>query len=99
MLFRSIVIGSAAETRELEENAADKLKRKRLDFIVANDVSRPGAGFAVDTNIVTIIGEDGRITEHPMLSKNEVADVILDRLIAVRAAKSGRRVGGAAASR
>lgn len=88
-----IVIGFAAETRELEENAADKLRRKRLDFIVANDVSRPGAGFAVDTNIVTIIGEDGRVTEHPQLSKDEVANVILDRLLSVRTAKSGRRVG------
>jgi phosphopantothenoylcysteine decarboxylase/phosphopantothenate--cysteine ligase len=89
-----IVIGFAAETEGLEDNAADKLRRKRLDFIVANDVSRPGAGFAVDTNIVTIIGEDGRATEHPQLSKDEVADVILDRLLAVRAAKSGRRLSG-----
>lgn len=86
-----IVIGFAAETQGLEENAADKLRRKRLDLIVANDVSRSDAGFAVDTNVVTIIGEDGRVAEHPKLSKDEVADVILDRLIALRTAKSGRR--------
>jgi hypothetical protein len=86
-----IVIGFAAETQGLEENAADKLRRKRLDLIVANDVSRNDAGFAVDTNIVTIIGDDGRAIEHPKLSKDEVADVILDRLLALRAAKSGRR--------
>src|ERR1700680_2398702 len=86
-----IVIGFAAETQGLEENAADKLRRKRLDFIVANDVSRSDAGFAVDTNVVTIIGDDGRAIEHPKLSKDEVADVILDRLLAFRTAKSGRR--------
>src|SRR3984893_622975 len=86
-----IVIGFAAETQGLEQNATDKLRRKRLDLIVANDVSRNDAGFAVDTNIVTIIGDDGRATEHPKLSKHEVADVILDRLVALRAAKSSRR--------
>ncbi len=86
-----IVIGFAAETQGLEENAADKLRRKRLDFIVANDVSRSDAGFAVDTNVVTIIGDDGRAIEHPKLSKDEVAEVILDRLLALRTAKSGRR--------
>ena len=86
-----IVIGFAAETQGLEENAADKLRRKRLDFIVANDVSRADAGFAVDTNVVTIVGEDGRAVEHPKLSKDEVADVILDRLLAVRASRAGRR--------
>ena len=86
-----IVIGFAAETQELEENAADKLRRKRLDLIVANDVSRSDAGFAVDTNVVTIIGDDGRAIEHPKLSKEEVADVILDRLLELRATKSGRR--------
>jgi phosphopantothenoylcysteine decarboxylase/phosphopantothenate--cysteine ligase len=86
-----IVIGFAAETQSVEENAAGKLRRKRLDFIVANDVSRSDAGFAVDTNIVTILGDDGSSVEHPKLSKDEVADVILDRLLAQRAAKSGRR--------
>jgi phosphopantothenoylcysteine decarboxylase/phosphopantothenate--cysteine ligase len=86
-----IVIGFAAETEELEKNALDKLRRKRLDLIVANDVSLKDAGFGVDTNIVTLIGEDGRPLSHPKLSKDEVADVILDRLVALRAAKSGRR--------
>ncbi len=86
-----IVIGFAAETEELERNALDKLRRKKLDLIVANDVSLKDAGFAVDTNIVTLIGEDGRPVSHPKLSKDEVADLILDRLVALRAAKSGRR--------
>jgi phosphopantothenoylcysteine decarboxylase/phosphopantothenate--cysteine ligase len=80
-----IVIGFAAETEDLEINAADKLQRKRLDFIVANDVSRPDAGFAVDTNIVTIVSADGRRETTPKLSKEAVGDVILDRLLAVRA--------------
>jgi phosphopantothenoylcysteine decarboxylase / phosphopantothenate---cysteine ligase len=80
-----IVIGFAAETEDLEVNAADKLRRKRLDFIVANDVSRPDAGFAVDTNIVTIVGADGSRQTTPKLSKEDVGDVILDRLLALRA--------------
>lgn len=83
-----IVIGFAAETEDLEVNAADKLQRKRLDFIVANDVSRPDAGFAVDTNIVTIVGVDGSRQTTPKLSKEDVGDVILDRLLAVRAGRA-----------
>lgn len=86
-----IVIGFAAETQELEKNAVDKLRRKKLDLIVANDVSRSDAGFAVETNIVTLIGDDGHPVTHPKLSKDEVADVILDRLVALRSGKSGRR--------
>jgi phosphopantothenoylcysteine decarboxylase/phosphopantothenate--cysteine ligase len=83
-----IVIGFAAETEDLEINAADKLRRKRLDFIVANDVSRPDAGFAVDTNIVTIVGADGSRQTTPKLSKEEVGDVILNRLLALRAERA-----------
>jgi phosphopantothenoylcysteine decarboxylase / phosphopantothenate---cysteine ligase len=86
-----IVIGFAAETEDLEKHALDKLRRKKLDLIVANDVSRSDAGFAVETNIVTLIGDDGRPVTHPKASKDEVADVILDRLVALRAAKSSRR--------
>ena len=80
-----IVIGFAAETEDLETNAAEKLQRKRLDFIVANDVSLPDAGFGVDTNIVTIVAADGYRQTTPKLSKEEVGDVILDRLLAFRA--------------
>ena len=90
-----IVIGFAAETEHLEANAADKLERKQLDFIVANDVSRPDAGFAVDTNIVTIVAADGDQQTTAKLSKEEVGDVILDRLLALRAgagATSERRL-------
>jgi phosphopantothenoylcysteine decarboxylase / phosphopantothenate---cysteine ligase len=83
-----ILIGFAAETEELEEHALDKLRRKKLDLIVGNDVSRSDAGFAVDTNIVTLIGTDGSRETTPKMMKEEVGDVILDRLLAIR---SGRQ--------
>jgi len=83
-----ILIGFAAETEDLELNALDKLRRKKLDLIVGNDVSRADAGFAVDTNIVTLMGADGRTETTPKLMKDEVGDVILDRLVAMRAAKA-----------
>ena len=86
-----ILIGFAAETENLETNALDKLKRKHLDLIVANDVTQEGAGFAVDTNIVTIYGIDGIADHQPKLTKDEVADLILDRIIALRARKAKSR--------
>jgi|SRR5208282_3797524 len=86
-----VMIGFAAETNDLEANARDKLKRKGLDFIVANDVTQEGAGFGVDTNIVTLIGAEGGAQSYPKLSKDEVAHLILDRLVALRASKSKSR--------
>jgi len=83
-----IVIGFAAETQDLETNARAKLKRKGLDLIVANDVTREGAGFEVDTNIVTLLGADGGSQSHPQMSKDAVADLILDRIVVLRAAKA-----------
>jgi phosphopantothenoylcysteine decarboxylase / phosphopantothenate---cysteine ligase len=85
-----VMIGFAAETDDLEANARDKLKRKGLDLIVANDVAQEGAGFGVDTNIVTFITPDGVAHSHPKLSKDEVADLILDRLVSIRASKHRR---------
>ncbi|MFZ0678301.1 bifunctional phosphopantothenoylcysteine decarboxylase/phosphopantothenate--cysteine ligase CoaBC [Candidatus Binatus sp.] len=87
-----LLIGFAAETDDLEANARAKLKRKGLDLIVANDVTREGAGFEVDTNIVTLIGADGSSQSHPLMSKDAVADLILDRIVTLRSAKpkSGR---------
>jgi phosphopantothenoylcysteine decarboxylase/phosphopantothenate--cysteine ligase len=82
-----ILIGFAAETEDLELNALDKLRRKKLDLIVGNDVSRSDAGFAVDTNIVTLMSAEGLMETTPKLMKDEVGDVILDRLVAMRAAK------------
>jgi phosphopantothenoylcysteine decarboxylase/phosphopantothenate--cysteine ligase len=83
-----LMIGFAAETEDLEVHALDKLRRKKLDLIVGNDVSRSDAGFGVDTNIVTMLSADGRMETTPKLLKDDVADVILDRLIALRTAKT-----------
>ena len=86
-----ILVGFAAETEKLEAHARDKLRRKHLDLIVANDVTQEGAGFAVDTNIVTLIGADGAAQNYPKMTKDEVADVILDRIVAIRSRKSKNR--------
>lgn len=75
-----ILVGFAAETNDLIENASRKIKKKNLDFIVANDLTKEGAGFGVDTNIVKIIDKDGNITEYPKMKKEEVANVILDKI-------------------
>ena len=82
-----VKVGFAAETNDLVQNARDKIARKRLDLIVANDVTRPAAGFATDTNLVTIIGADGVVDELPLLSKYDVALRILDRVQALLAAR------------
>jgi phosphopantothenoylcysteine decarboxylase/phosphopantothenate--cysteine ligase len=74
-------VGFAAETENLAANAVEKLARKRLDFIVANDVTAPGSGFGADTNQVTIFHADGRVEELPMMSKYAVANAILDRVV------------------
>jgi len=78
---RQILIGFAAETNDITANAQDKLKRKNLDFIVVNNIAEKGAGFAVDTNIVTILYKDGQIEELPKMSKKDLADAILDRVL------------------
>ncbi len=75
-----ILVGFAAETNDLIENASLKIKKKNLDFIVANDLTKEGAGFGVDTNIVKIIDKEGNITEYPKMKKEEVANVILDKI-------------------
>jgi phosphopantothenoylcysteine decarboxylase/phosphopantothenate--cysteine ligase len=87
-----ILIGFAAETQDLEANAVGKLARKKLDFIVANDVTLKGAGFGVDTNIVTLINADGSSKHHPKMTKDEVADLILDRLAQIRKAGKSRKL-------
>jgi phosphopantothenoylcysteine decarboxylase/phosphopantothenate--cysteine ligase len=76
-----ILVGFAAETSELMENAEVKLKEKNLDLIVANDVTQPGAGFGVDTNIVKILDAAGKVKKVPLLSKDEVASIILDQVV------------------
>lgn len=78
-----ILVGFAAETSELVKHAETKLREKKLDLIVANDVTRPGAGFGVDTNIVMIIDKHGRKAEWPQMSKLQIADKLFDRILAM----------------
>jgi phosphopantothenoylcysteine decarboxylase/phosphopantothenate--cysteine ligase len=80
-----ILVGFAAETNDLVANARKKLAQKHLDLMVANDVSQPGAGFDADTNIVKILDPAGGVEELPLLSKREVADRILDRVVVLLA--------------
>jgi phosphopantothenoylcysteine decarboxylase/phosphopantothenate--cysteine ligase len=73
-----VLVGFAAETHDLLTNAKAKLASKGLDVIIANDVTRPEAGFGSDRNAVTVLERDGRETDFPLKSKREVADDILD---------------------
>ncbi|MGG2199552.1 bifunctional phosphopantothenoylcysteine decarboxylase/phosphopantothenate--cysteine ligase CoaBC [Paenibacillus validus] len=83
---KQLVVGFAAETRDLEKFAMDKLQRKRCDLLVANDVTLEGAGFGTDTNIVRIFDASGLVEALPMLGKREVASRLLS-LIADRLTK------------
>ncbi|HEX2243651.1 MAG TPA: phosphopantothenoylcysteine decarboxylase [Gammaproteobacteria bacterium] len=76
-----LLIGFAAETGNLEANAEKKLRQKNLDMIVANDVTQEGGGFEGDTNIVTIIDRRGATRSLPLMSKDELADQVLDHLL------------------
>ncbi len=79
-----VLVGFAAETTDVVDNAAQKLTRKNLDIMVANDVSAAGAGFAHDTNVVTILLSDGTVRPLPIRSKREVADAVLDAVAELR---------------
>jgi phosphopantothenoylcysteine decarboxylase / phosphopantothenate---cysteine ligase len=79
-----ILVGFAAETNTVAENARGKLARKGADMIVANDVTQEGAGFDTDTNIVTLYVRDGREIPLPKMSKFEVANQILDRVVEIQ---------------
>ena len=76
-----IKVGFAAESEELIANAKKKLTQKRLDMVVANDITDVESGFDVDTNRVTIIDKSGEVEELPLMSKREVAEIILDRVV------------------
>ena len=78
-----LLVGFAAESRDLLENASAKLKSKNLDLIAANDISAPDAGFSVDTNRVTLLFADGRKEPLPLMSKSEVAETILEHIAAL----------------
>jgi len=79
-----ILVGFAAETQNLLEYAKSKLEKKNLDFIVANDITKPDAGFNTETNLIKILSRDGSIEEFPLLSKHKLAAIILDRVMMLR---------------
>jgi len=85
-----VLVGFAAETDDVQDNARRKLREKRLDFIVANDVSARDAGFEVDTNRAVILGADGTVDALPLMSKRAVADEILDRIVRRLSPREGR---------
>jgi len=79
-----LVVGFAAETGHVAENARKKLSAKNADLIVANDVTAEGAGFDLDTNVVTLLARDGRDLALPKMTKREVAERILDEVVRLR---------------
>jgi phosphopantothenoylcysteine decarboxylase/phosphopantothenate--cysteine ligase len=83
------LIGFAAETQALEDNARKKLTEKSLDMIVANDVSRSDGGFGADTNAAVLLDAAGGREEIPLVSKRELAERIWDRMLAIRAGRTG----------
>ncbi len=80
-----LVVGFAAETDDVISYARSKLKKKNLDLVVANDVTKKGAGFNTDTNIATIIKREGDDINLPLMSKREMADRVLDEIVKLRA--------------
>jgi len=79
-----LIVGFAAETDHVAENARKKLTAKNADLIVANDVTVEGAGFDLDTNVVTLLARDGRDLPLPKLTKREVAERVLDEVVRLR---------------
>ncbi len=79
-----LIVGFAAETDHVAENARKKLSSKNADLIVANDVTAEGAGFDLDTNVVTLLARDGRDLALPKMTKREVAERILDEVVRLR---------------
>lgn len=80
-----IVVGFAAETNDVIGYARSKMQKKGLDMVVANDITKEGAGFNADTNIATIVTQSGE-TELPLMSKRDLADRILDEVVKIRSA-------------
>ena len=83
-------VGFAAESGDVIANAKRKLEKKQLDIIVANDITDASSGFGADTNKVILISRDGKVENLPLLTKREVADKILDRVVEFLPKKSGR---------
>jgi phosphopantothenoylcysteine decarboxylase/phosphopantothenate--cysteine ligase len=89
---KRILVGFAAETEKVEEYAAGKLRAKNLDLIVANDVSRKDAGFGGDRNAALLIDAAGDSVPVPLMSKRELAERILDRVVELRGARGPKQV-------
>jgi len=85
---KRILVGFAAETEDLISNARKKLKEKNLDLIVVNDVMKPGAGFASETNQVKFLTPSGEVKDLPLMSKEEVSQFILDEVVSLLNRKS-----------
>ena len=85
-----VLVGFAAETDDLLANAADKLRRKRLDLIVGNDVAAADSGFEVDTNRAVLLDAQGGVETLPLLTKAALAEVIVDRIVALHSSAPGR---------
>ena len=83
-----LVIGFAAETNDVVNYARSKMQKKGLDMVVANDITKEGAGFNTDTNIATIISKDSQI-DLPLMPKRELADKILDEILKLRNSNAG----------
>ncbi len=96
---RPFVVGFAAESAQIIQNAKDKLKRKKLDLIVANDITSPHAGFEKDTNVVYVIDKQGHVEEWPIMSKEEVAKNLMDYVQKLRAKKQRRSSRSSSRSR
>lgn len=79
-----LLVGFAAETENVVENAKKKLSAKNLDLVVANDVAQPGVGFQHDTNAVTLVGAGNHLESVPLGNKREIARKILDRVVELR---------------
>jgi phosphopantothenoylcysteine decarboxylase/phosphopantothenate--cysteine ligase len=75
-----VIVGFAAESRDLLENASEKLKSKNIDMIAANDISSEDAGFSVETNRITLLFANGKQEVHPLMSKSEVAEIIVQHI-------------------
>ena len=87
----SVQSGFAAETNDVVGYARSKMKKKRLDMVVANDITKKGAGFNTDTNIATILTHLGGKQDLPLMPKREMADKILDQIIKLRKKKAASK--------
>jgi phosphopantothenoylcysteine decarboxylase/phosphopantothenate--cysteine ligase len=79
-----ILVGFAAETDDLVTNAGEKLRRKNLDLIVANDVGRRDSGFASETNAAVLVDRTGKVMELPLMPKAELASRIIDAIVELK---------------